>query len=756
MSKRIILVVVVLLALCVILTTAGAVAYLALSNVPSIPSVLINTPRHGEQIAVGQDTIIQAVAHGDAGHKIKRVELWVDGQLQDAQSSNIAGGISPFPLVSNWQPTAPGAHTLVVRAFDVQNVPANASLTIEAIQNADRDHDSIADALDRCPDQPGPASNSGCPAPGVNDRDGDGVVDSADACPDQPGALLARGCPDADGDSVADATDACPRQFGSPQNGGCPIPGDADGDGVTDASDRCPGEPGFAEYGGCPDAAVSSVSDRDRDGVNDLQDLCPDVPGPVSNTGCPSTGTGDRDGDGVDDATDLAPGDAGPAGGGGALPPGGGDGDGDGIADEDEPPGSVDEVFGDMGGDEAVNVVEIDALEFSVTQDYHEVYCYVTAPGVAERYGPFDLLESRHWDIAAYMGGANSRIIGVPVGSALDLHVECTGYYPDDGMFSIAPADLGSITRSYIQNQWDGHEMTERSGATAAERGTAGHSFEVKFRLCLRSCDSSAFPPPALHLADVRVGPFPPRSYLTWDWSGNEHDITGYRLYINGNRRATIEAARPNRVIFAEYDPPCGENYEYYVTAYKANADGFNPRESPPSNTLAARGGPCPRRIKIRFAEMSIAPYLPDDFSCCRGPYYGSFWATGTSGGRLEWRTGECKAFLWIYACKTGWDYLMAGSVAQIFAGINASAASPELGAWAMYAPEVDYITVALGEHDDLTIGARLMDADAYGSDDTRMNTHRTIAAGSILPTSITLQGGDNWVTVQIEELTGE
>lgn len=730
MGKRLMLVAV-LLALCCVLTTAVGVAYWALSNETSIPVIMINAPRNGDQIDVGQETIVHAVARSE--RKIKRVELWVDGQLQDAQTSNVAGGISPFPIVANWQPATAGAHTLVVRAFDVQDARANASLTIEAVQNADRDHDDVPDALDRCPDQPGPEPSDGCPAPGANDRDGDGIADSADRCPDQVGTVLAQGCPDADGDSVADSSDACPRELGSPQNNGCPVPGDADGDSVADASDRCPSEPGDPTLGGCSDDATASVQDRDGDGVSDSQDLCPDTPGPAENNGCPPGG-----------------GDAPPPGGGDAPPPGG-DTDGDDIADEDEPPESGDGVFGDMGGEEAINVVKIDALEFSVTQDYEEVYCYVTAPGVAERYGPFDLIGTRQWDITEQLGGANSRTIGVPVGSALDLRVECNGYYPDEGLFSIAPADLGSITRSYVENQWDGHVITEQSGMAADERGDAGHSFEVKFRLCLRSCESSAFPPPVLRLGDFLMRP-----HLMWTWSGNEDDITGYRFFINGHRHALIDASRPNRVRLALYDPPCGETYEYSVTAYRAHADGFNIRESPPSNTVAVRGGSCPRRVRIKFTEMSVAPYLPDDFSCCKGPYYGSFWATGSGEQKLDWRTGECKGFLWIYACKTGWDYMMSGSVANIFAGIRDSASSPQLSGWAMYAPSGDSVIVQLGEHDDLTIGARIMDADAYGHDDTRLNNQSTIPAGTSLPREITLRGGENWVTVQIEELVGD
>ncbi len=753
MNKRILLVVVLLAGCCVLTTAAAGVAYLALGRPATIPSVLINSPRHGAQLRVGEETTVQAVARGQADTKIKRVELWVDGVLQGAQTSSVAGGISPFPLFVNWQPGAAGPHTLLVRAFDAKNAAASALISVDAISNSDRDHDGVPDALDRCPDQPGPAANGGCPAPATNDRDGDGVIDSVDQCPEQAGSPMAAGCPDADGDTVADASDRCPREFGSPANSGCPLPGDADGDGVPDAGDRCPSVPGDAAMGGCPDAVAAS--DRDGDGVSDVQDLCPDVPGPAANSGCPSTGTGDRDGDGVEDATDLAPADPGPGGGGGAPPPGGGgDEDGDAIPDEEEPPAGGDEGIPDAGSWEALNLVQIEALSFSTTQDYDHVICYVAAANAAEQYGPFDLISTHQWDIAEYMGGANSRTLAVPVGHALDLRVECQGHYPDDGPFSIVPSDMGSITRSYAENQWDGHEITEMSGMAASERGDAGHSFTVKFRLCARSCDQTLFPAPELHNQLLSIGPLPARHYLAWTWSGNEADITGYRLYVNGNRRASIADSEPNRVRLDSYQPPCGETYEYYVTAYRA--DGFNIRQSPPSNIVHVQGDPCPRRVKVTFTYMSIAPYLPDDFSCCKGPFYGQFYAIGSEMRSLDWRAGECKAFLWIYSCKTGWDYLWAASVAQIFAGINESAGHPELGAWAMYAPSTDNVIVRVGEHDDLSIGAIIMDEDAYGGDDTRMNAYTTIPAGTLPPRELVLNSGENEVYVRIEELTGE
>lgn len=64
-------------------------------------------------------------------------------------------------------------------------------------QAQDTDGDGLPDTVDRCPQEPGPRENGGCPlrdgAP--PDRDGDGVLDFVDGCPDQAGTGFTNGCP---------------------------------------------------------------------------------------------------------------------------------------------------------------------------------------------------------------------------------------------------------------------------------------------------------------------------------------------------------------------------------------------------------------------------------------------------------------------------------------------------------------------------------------------------------------------------------
>jgi outer membrane protein OmpA-like peptidoglycan-associated protein len=98
---------------------------------------------------------------------------------------------------------------------------------VRIVDRTDADGDRIVDALDECPDVPGPARAKGCPAP-PPDQDGDKLVDAVDACPDTPGPAHSDGCPapppDRDGDQVVDALDACPDTPGRSDHAGCPPP----------------------------------------------------------------------------------------------------------------------------------------------------------------------------------------------------------------------------------------------------------------------------------------------------------------------------------------------------------------------------------------------------------------------------------------------------------------------------------------------------------------------------------------------------
>ena len=167
----------------------------------------------------------------------------------------------------------------------------------------DRDHDSIVDDFDACPDVRGVADedpkHNGCPR--ELDRDHDGILDAVDACPDVKGVAdedpKKNGCPpelDRDHDGILDAVDACPDVKGvadeDPKKNGCPPERDRDHDGILDDVDACPDVKGVADpdpkKNGCP-----LPVDTDKDGIIDEEDACPTEKGPrnedPTKNGCP-------------------------------------------------------------------------------------------------------------------------------------------------------------------------------------------------------------------------------------------------------------------------------------------------------------------------------------------------------------------------------------------------------------------------------------------------------------------------------------
>ncbi len=111
----------------------------------------------------------------------------------------------------------------------------------------------------------------------ISDADSDSVADAMDRCPNTPlgRSVDSQGCEfDSDNDGVVDALDSCPttRAGAEVDSAGCEIVRDADGDGVVDGVDQCPNSPA----GVTVDAKGCEI-DSDGDGVVDSKDSCPNT-----------------------------------------------------------------------------------------------------------------------------------------------------------------------------------------------------------------------------------------------------------------------------------------------------------------------------------------------------------------------------------------------------------------------------------------------------------------------------------------------
>ena len=697
--------------------------------------VLINAPLNGDRLMVGQTTIIHATARDE--NNITRIELWVDGALVEVETSSLPGGISPFPILANWQPTSIGAHTLTVRAFNSQGARAHGSVTVEAIEMLDRDGDGIADDVDACPDEASP-TRDGCPL--ADDRDNDGVADAEDACPDEAGWPDHDGCPtpgDSDGDGVLDEEDACPEERGLPDDVGCP---DRDGDGIPDHLDADPDEPGPAESGGAPDSDGDTISDED--------DLAPAEPGPPGGGGAPPSGAPDSDGDGAADDVDPCPHEYGEPEDGYCPPPG--------AAPGPEGSGPIFDFESLVHIGSAVELpvnVEVEAYEFSVSGDYSNVWCYVRiADGEMQRY-EFAPEGDRFWDIGAALGGDNSVHLATVFSEPLPIYVDCgadTIYtyteegddeHPGSGGSWGAVYDLGSYAYAHSSREWDGRELL------ANGIGPGGETFQARYRICVPSCEESDFQAPILDPITNAPGGAPPFT-LRWRWDGTEEWITGFKLYINGVFVDLIDPSARSLDISA-YQPYCGDLLELEMTAYTDLGDAPG-RESPRSNTQVWDGLTCPRTVMVTFLSLDTS-----GLEGLLGPIFGTFIANDVSiiG---DYRDGPPS----FDATDDTQRYLAPGQVyniATLFSEIATEARSCiGSGCTRNYAPSVNYLEVELGPRESLTFGASIGNSSGwFSASRSPFEGFETIPAGEIVPGEYVVYDIGINMTVLIDVLVG-
>jgi hypothetical protein len=601
----------------------------------------------------------------------------------------------------------------------------------------DADGDTIPDHGDACPQQPGAlgaTTGDGCPAPSATDRDGDGTLEPADLCPDEAGSPLAEGCPDGDGDAVRDSDDDCPAEPGPLGAHGCPVPGggeDSDGDGVRDVDDGCPEVWGWPEYSGCPDT--------DHDGVPDPDDLRPEDAGPPEAGGAPETGATDTDGDGVSDDDDRCVSEQGLVEDDGCPPPGPGE-----RAEEPLSSGLLELLFRTFGVLPAPVVkgevdVEVEALSFEADEPYNNVYCYVgLAGGDMERYTLSRLGELR-WDRP--FEGQNSTTITADDQELLEMRMECGAYRnylgPEEG-WEGPPYDLGSILVGHPVDDWDGTVFEARSS-----NGTEGHSFYVKYRLCLNSCEGGGLPAPRLSVVDLGIG----QHQLEWDWGGDPNELVGFKLYINGafNGNSFNSDAR-SWVLPESFEPTCTETIEFELTAFSGNT--FTPsQESPRSEALVLEGPPCPRTVRVTFERLDTYDLRDESrMDGDQGPIDGCFSANDASlcFNASDYPEGYTLSPWSSYNIRDIFDTIWTWKV---------NCTGPQCAPF-YEAPDSNSVTVELGPDEELTVGGYLDDIDSHMYE-TFFSGWHSIEPGEILPGPLEIRDQQVQLTVQIDVLVG-
>ena len=149
-GPRVVIILSVLLFIISVLALIGYFVFFSRDSGSSRPLVLIHAPVNGEDLEIGENFLVHASARDDQG--ITRIEFWVDGSLEDVDTSNLEDGLNPFPFLVTWSPDGEGEHTLTFRAFNSRGLRSYTSVIVNGVWGEDRDGDGVDDALDMCPE----------------------------------------------------------------------------------------------------------------------------------------------------------------------------------------------------------------------------------------------------------------------------------------------------------------------------------------------------------------------------------------------------------------------------------------------------------------------------------------------------------------------------------------------------------------------------------------------------------------------------
>ncbi len=540
-SRTITIVAVVLVVLCLLVAALGALAYyyflVPTAEAEVVPTVLIDSPNHGDEVVIG--TAVQIFATGSDPGKIARMELWVDGQLVQSQASALADGTSPFPIIGLWVPDTPGNHTIVVRAYNMQDASGQASISVDAVEGAE--------------------VPEGCPGVTVFEHQV------------QLGETL---------EGIAAGYEVTVDDILACNPGVDPTAMPEAGSTLLIPASYDPEEEGPADDWPPPE---------DAEEVPDVPEDAEELPGEEL----------------PEAETEPEPGEE--------APP-----------EVEEPPEGP-EITESPEAELPSVTLGFEALEFQVDQPYDAIYCMIqVADYPMERIpetGSFNPLGGDYWDIQAELAGMNSKQVTIQ-GDTVRVEAECFGWVGIDGW------SLGHFVREHGEAEWTGEDIEVTAIADD------GRWFTVVYRICPDfPCEPREVPPAPENLTYAEgcpcpwwIGcpPCPLYRVMAWNWPGDEAEIDGFRLYRNG--AMLYEQVPSMQAVFvteADAYPPCGETYDYEVTAYEG-FPGVGP-ESDPSNTVTRTGPVCTTTVAVTFETLHTGCIHPDpcfDLTCvsCKLP----------------------------------------------------------------------------------------------------------------------------------------
>ncbi len=253
--------------------------------------------------------------------------------------------------------------------------------------------------------------------------------------------------------------------------------------------------------------------------------------------------------------------------------------------------------------------LEVGLLDMTVSAGYDRVYCYVSLEGAPELRMPADdsefiQVQAGRGDIATWSAASRKFVVPIPRDRSLEVGGECWGWSGE------TLNKLGSVSRSYTSDTWDGTRRPLEG--EAYEMGLALQTFGGEMdggdRRETYGYEDPTIPSPydlreqrSPWASDSSLDPYEQwewfwQRWLTWKWNGDEKKLSGFQIYLDGKRYKFVDAQwRGDLVTLPAW---CGPSVRWEVTAIVQRA------ESRPSGAVQSVLPKCTRYGLVTFDKI--------------------------------------------------------------------------------------------------------------------------------------------------------
>ncbi|MCJ7520068.1 MAG: hypothetical protein MUO42_10430, partial [Anaerolineaceae bacterium] len=277
--------------------------------------------------------------------------------------------------------------------------------------------------------------------------------------------------------------------------------------------------------------------------------------------------------------------------------------------------------------------------------------CYLSVEGAPERRFPAD--DSQFFwggwfmeptDITMYLYGNNVISIPIPEDNELNLEGQCLAWVGDN----LIP--IGQFSKAVPSTAWDGAEQViDEPGFKISFTVKPFGSMEARGQYTYMD----EFLKPAYNLKDVDTGkrgnPFLPTDHiLTWEWDGNEKDITGFTVFLNGKNPYKIVMPNDRQVLYTPTSD-CAAPNQYISVSVNTNHG-----ETALSELAEYDLDPCPLQAEVQFVSIK-ATWTTDTLlgRCDTLETYWSFSAWGVNTVNRDLGVGSGYSFRYPMKCDT-------------------------------------------------------------------------------------------------------